>query len=54
MKSNEAKPNMASRSKKPYRSPRLVVYGDLRRLTKAKQGGNADGAGHPRTKNPPG
>ncbi len=54
MKSNKAKPNTAGHSKKLYRAPRLVVYGDLRRLTKAKQGTNSDGGGHPHTKNPPG
>lgn len=37
-------------TKKPYRSPRLVVHGDLRRLTMAKGGTNNDGAGKPRTK----
>jgi hypothetical protein len=31
-----------SSKKKPYRSPRLVVYGDLRRLTMAKQGKKGD------------
>lgn len=36
--------------KKPYRPPRLVAYGDLRTLTKAKGGINNDGGGKPRTK----
>lgn len=35
--------------KKPYRAPRLVVYGDLRRLTMAK-GGTAGDAGKPSTR----
>lgn len=35
--------------KKTYRPPRLVVYGDLRRLTMAKGGSNADG-GKPSTR----
>lgn len=36
--------------KKPYRPPRLVVYGDLRRLTMAKGGQKGDGGGNPKTK----
>lgn len=38
-----------SRRKKPYRSPRLAVYGDLRRLTAAK-GGVKSESGLPKTK----
>lgn len=38
-----------SQTKKPYRSPRLAVYGDLRRLTAAKGGTRSD-AGLPKTK----
>ncbi len=45
------KPNPASRGKKPFRSPQLVVYGDLRRLTMTGKGGTAnDGGGKPKTK----
>jgi hypothetical protein len=37
--------------KKPYRTPRLVEYGDLRKITLANKGGNmGDGAGRPLTK----
>lgn len=36
-------------TKKPYRPPRLTVYGDLRRLTMAK-GGNRSDSGAPKTK----
>ena len=39
-----------NQTKKPYRTPRLVVHGDLRRLTMAKGGTKGDGAGQPRTK----
>lgn len=39
-----------NQTKKPYRSPRLVVHGDLRRLTMVKGGVNNDGVGKPRTK----
>ncbi len=45
MRSNATKP-----PKKPYRPPRLVVYGDLRRLTLSKKGTRADGAGKPATR----
>lgn len=44
------KPKSTVEKKKPYRPPRLVVYGDLRRLTKAKGGSRADGGGAPRTR----
>lgn len=40
------------REKKPYRPPRLVVYGDLRHLTRAKGGNKTDG-GAPKTRLPP-
>lgn len=43
-------PRSKNAQKKPYRPPRLVVYGDLRRLTETKGGGNNDGLGKPRTK----
>lgn len=43
------KPKTANQTKKPYRSPRLVVYGDLRRLTTAKGGTQTDG-GKPKSK----
>ena len=36
--------------KKPYRSPRLTTYGDLRTITKAKGGTSSDGATAPKTK----
>lgn len=50
MKVSETKPGSASlRNKRPYHSPRLVVYGDLRRLTKAK-GGSKNDSGAPKTK----
>jgi hypothetical protein len=38
-----------TRGRKRYRSPRLVVYGDLSRLTKAKGGTKGDG-GLPKTR----
>ena len=43
------KPKTARPKKKTYRSPRLVVYGDLRRLTMAKGGDKGD-AGKPSTR----
>lgn len=46
--------NMKSKTtgqgKKPYRPPRLVVYGDLHRLTMAKGGLRGDGGGSPKSK----
>lgn len=39
-----------SNKKKAYRPPRLVVYGDLRRLTKAKGGNKGDGSGKVNTR----
>jgi hypothetical protein len=36
--------------KKSYRRPRLVVYGDVRRLTAVKFGMMGDGGGKPSTK----
>ncbi len=44
------KSKMPSPRKKPYRGPRLAVYGELRSLTMAKGGGAQDGAGKPKTK----
>lgn len=48
------RPDKAERApaaaKKPYRAPRLTVYGDLRTITKAKGGTSADGTGEPKTK----
>jgi hypothetical protein len=36
--------------KKPYRKPRLVVHGDVRKLTGAKAGTKSDGSGKPATR----
>lgn len=44
------KSKTAHQTKKPYRPPRLVVYGDVRRLTMVKGSTNSDGPGKPRTK----
>jgi hypothetical protein len=40
----------ASHGKKPYRSPHLTVYGDLRRIAMQKGGTLSDGKGFPATK----
>lgn len=37
-------------NKKPYRAPRLAVYGDLRTITMVKGGTKTDG-GQPASKN---
>ncbi len=47
------KAKATSPKKKPYRPPRLIVYGDLRRLT-TKGGNRMDGAGAPKTRFPGG
>ena len=36
--------------KKPYRAPKLFVYGDLSRITHGKGGNKGDGNGNPATK----
>jgi len=36
--------------KKPYGTPRLVVYGDLREITMVKGGSKGDGGGTPQTR----
>ncbi len=39
------------KKKKPYRPPRVVVYGDFRTLTQTGKGGSkADGAGVPKSR----
>ena len=53
MRETVKKPNpdrAATPGKKPYRAPRLTVYGDLQTITKAKGGTNNDGANAPNTK----
>lgn len=44
------KGKVTTEKRKPYRAPRLTVYGDLRRLTMAKGGGKSDGGGKPATR----
>jgi len=39
-----------TRSKKPYKSPRLVTYGNLSKLALAKGGLTQDGPGAPNSK----
>jgi hypothetical protein len=40
----------AKGKRKAYRSPHLVTYGSLRRLTKGKGGKKSDGGGAPKSK----
>ena len=40
----------AKQKKRPYRTPRLVVHGDLKAMTQSKQGIRGDGGGKPKTK----
>jgi len=42
------KPNESP--KKPYRTPRMVTYGNLRQLALAKGGSKNDGSGNPVSK----
>lgn len=42
--------DVESNQKKPYRSPRVFVYGDFRRLTATKGGAKNDGGGVPNSK----
>jgi hypothetical protein len=44
---NKVKRGRPDRAGKLYRSPRLIIYGDLRRLTQAKGGTMGDGGGKP-------
>jgi hypothetical protein len=46
---NERDDNSGRTAKKPYRPPRLVEYGDLRKITQAK-GGMMNDAGRPATR----
>lgn len=41
---------MPVKKKRAYRTPKLKVYGDLRRLTRTKGGAGNDGAGKPKTR----
>jgi hypothetical protein len=36
--------------KRPYRTPKLMVHGDLKRLTLGKAGSQNDGSGKPKTR----
>jgi len=36
--------------KRPYRTPRLVVHGDLKTMTQAKKGTFTDGGSKPKTR----
>jgi hypothetical protein len=40
----------AAKSKKVYRTPRLVTYGNLRDLSLGTGGGKADGLGAPKSR----
>nr|UXE46009.1 hypothetical protein Hi04_10k_c554_00008 [uncultured bacterium] len=40
--------------KKEYRAPKLVVHGDVRRITQSKGASADDGSGKPHTKSPTG
>ena len=44
------KPRSLKKRKTPYQRPRIVRYGDVRRLTGLKGGTAGDGYGNPATK----
>lgn len=50
MKSPKRSTAAKSKRKRHYQTPKLGIYGDLRRLTKVKMGVMNDGAGKPMTK----
>lgn len=50
MKPPKRRSKAKASGKKRYRPPKLVVYGDLRTLTKVKMGAMNDGAGRPMTR----
>ena len=43
-------PDESLQPKKPYRTPKLEVFGDFRKLTAAKGGDKADATGKPSTR----
>ena len=47
---NQSSEETPARSKRPYRTPRLTVYGSLRHLALGVGGGKADGAGAPKSR----
>lgn len=46
---NTMRPKATGQQKKPYRPPRIAVYGNLRRLTQGGTGAKGDG-GAPKSK----
>ncbi len=50
MKSGRKGASRHAGRKKPYRTPKLTVHGDIRTLTRAKAGTKSDGAGKPATR----
>ena len=44
-----ASPDRAA-SRKPYRTPDLIVHGSVKDLTRIKRGSRQDGGGKPRTR----
>lgn len=44
------KRNLGTGSRRPYDTPRLVMFGNLRELTQTKGGTASDGTGKPATR----
>ena len=49
-KKKPAQPEEQQCAKRPYATPRLVVHGDLRKITLGKGSNLADGTGVPKTR----
>lgn len=49
-KDNEQDRPVTADAKKPYRAPRLVTHGDLRKLALGSGGLRSDGKGMPKSK----
>ena len=47
---SKQKPGAAPAKKKPYTAPRVVEYGDLRKIVMAKRSNRNDNTGGPATK----
>ena len=45
-----ARPEGQQAKRRPYAAPRLVVHGDLRKITLGKGSNLADGTGNPKTR----
>jgi hypothetical protein len=54
MKEKKSRSSKGHPKRKEYRSPKLVVHGDVRKITQSKGAAADDGQGKPHTKSPTG